>query len=258
MHVSFPLGESLAFLTLFCDQSGHLQNGKPAWRKICGKMGKKMEDGPRPEMAKKWPPKWKKWPKSHSGVHFSILEAIFWSFRAWGHFPFFPIFPGFCVGQVFHSVNGHSDRKTRFPCTQGFDARAPEEFLNVYPQRAQKLTRISRLCMDGEERNSVLDFPCRSCTPRPLRNFDQGHEHTNKARNTATTETDKPLPSPRTRSYRFQCPARGTISCSSEPWQIFVCAPFSCLLIQTLSLIRPLPRNPGEHSNLICTWHWGV
>ena len=71
-----------------CDRSGHLQNGKPARRKNPGHMGKKMENGPRPEMFKEWPPKWKKWPKSHFGVHLSISAAIFWLFRAWGHFSF--------------------------------------------------------------------------------------------------------------------------------------------------------------------------
>ena len=96
-----------------CDRSGHLQNGKPARRKNPGKMGKKMENGPRLKMAKKWLPKWKNGPQNGIWAIFFILAAIFWPFWAWGYFPFsLPFSRDFCVGQVFHSVNGHSDRKT--------------------------------------------------------------------------------------------------------------------------------------------------
>ena len=50
------------------------------------------QNSPRPEVAKRRPPKWKKWtpkwPKSHSRVHLSISAAMFWPFQARGHFPF--------------------------------------------------------------------------------------------------------------------------------------------------------------------------
>ena len=105
-----------------CDRSSHLQNGKLARRKNPGKMGKKMESGLRPEMAKKnaaemenWTPEWDFGHFFHLGDQaiFSISATIFLPIRAWGHFPFsFPFSRDFCVGQVFHSVNGRSDRKS--------------------------------------------------------------------------------------------------------------------------------------------------
>ena len=95
-----------------CDRSGHLQNGKPARRKNPGKIGKKMENGARPKMAEKWPPKWKngggalKWdfqPFSHFCGHFSAIA---------GPGPFsFPFSRDFCAGPVSHSVSDHFDRK---------------------------------------------------------------------------------------------------------------------------------------------------
>ena len=74
----------------------------PARRKNPGKMGKKMENGPRPEMAKKWPPKWKNGHPNGILAIFFILAAIFWPFRVCGHFPFsFPVSRDFFVGQCF-------------------------------------------------------------------------------------------------------------------------------------------------------------
>ena len=71
------------------DGCGHLQNAKRAWPKNPGKMGKKMENGP------KWPPKWTK----PFFRHLSISAAIFRPFQAWGHFPFsFPFSQGFGLG----------------------------------------------------------------------------------------------------------------------------------------------------------------
>ena len=90
---------------------GHLQNGKPVRRKKPKKKGKK---GPRPEMAEKWPPKWKNDPKMGFLPFFSIFSispAIFRPFQAGGHFPFFPFFSHFCTGPVSHSVDGHRARK---------------------------------------------------------------------------------------------------------------------------------------------------
>ena len=50
-------------------------------------------------------------PKSRFRVHFTVLMALFWPFRAWGHFPFsFPFFRDFCSGPVSHSVHGHFNR----------------------------------------------------------------------------------------------------------------------------------------------------
>ena len=75
-----------------------------------------MENGPRPEMAEKWPPKWKNGPENGFGLTlaiFSISAAIFRPFQAWGHFPFsFPFFRDFCSGPVSHSVNGHFNRNS--------------------------------------------------------------------------------------------------------------------------------------------------
>ena len=82
-----------------CDQSAHIQNGKPARRKNPGKMGKKMENGPRPEMAEKWPPKWKNGQKSHFGVHFSIFGGHFSGIS--GHFPFLSHFLGIFASRRF-------------------------------------------------------------------------------------------------------------------------------------------------------------
>ena len=61
-----------------------IQNGKPARHKNPGKMGKKLENGPRPEMAKKWPPKRKNGPQNGQNP---ILGSIF-PFRRpfFGHF----------------------------------------------------------------------------------------------------------------------------------------------------------------------------
>ena len=86
-----------------CDRSGHIQNGKPARHKNPEKMGKKMEHGPKPEIAQKWP-KWKngqKMAKITFWGPFSISVAISRPFWAWGHFPFsFPFCRDFCVGPV--------------------------------------------------------------------------------------------------------------------------------------------------------------
>ena len=76
-----------AFFAYNCDRSGHIQNGKPARCKNPGKMGKKMENGSRAEMAKKRPPKWKNGQKVH-------LESIF-PFRR-------PFFGHFGPGAIFH------------------------------------------------------------------------------------------------------------------------------------------------------------
>ena len=57
-----------------------------------------MGNGPRPEMAEKWPPKWKNGPKMGFWpfiLYFSISVAIFRPFQAGGHFPFFSHFFGF-------------------------------------------------------------------------------------------------------------------------------------------------------------------
>ena len=89
--------------------------GNRSGAKNTGKMGKKMENGPRPEMAEKWPPKW----KNEMGfgpffLYFSISAAIFRPFQAGGHFPFsFPFSPDFCAGPVSHSVDGHRRRNPR-------------------------------------------------------------------------------------------------------------------------------------------------
>ena len=81
------------------------------------KKWEKMENGPRPEMAEKWPPKWKNGPKMgfwpfflyffHFGGHFSAISGR-------GPFSiFFPFFSDFCTGPVSHSVDGHRARKNR-------------------------------------------------------------------------------------------------------------------------------------------------
>ena len=69
-----------------------------------------MENGPRPEMAKKWPLKWKNGPQN------GILERFWPFFHFGGHFaaisglgPFSILFP---IWPVFQSVNGHCDRKS--------------------------------------------------------------------------------------------------------------------------------------------------
>ena len=85
------------------------------------KNGKKMENGPRPEMAEKWPPKWKNGPKMgfwpsflyffHFGGHFSAIS---------GRGPFsilFPFFSDFCAGPVSHSVDGHRARNCNCSAT---------------------------------------------------------------------------------------------------------------------------------------------
>ena len=88
--------------TFACDGSGHLQNGKPARCKNRRKLGKKMEDAPRPRMAEEWPPKWKKMAQLKKGqipicVSIdSILGAIFWPSQAWGHFLFSCPFSRIC------------------------------------------------------------------------------------------------------------------------------------------------------------------
>ena len=101
-----------------CVCGGHLQNGKQVRRKKPGKMGKKMEIGPLPEIAEKWPPKWKN--GRQNGIvaifspFFSISVAIFRPFQTGGHFPFpFPFSPDFCAGPVSYSVDFHRTRNSR-------------------------------------------------------------------------------------------------------------------------------------------------
>ena len=89
---------------------GHLQNGKRSLRINTGKMGKKMENGPKPEMAEKWLPRWKNGPWNGSLAFsrpFSISAAVFQPFQAWAIFHFFPILRDSWAGPVSHSVNGH-------------------------------------------------------------------------------------------------------------------------------------------------------
>ena len=81
-------------MPLSCVCGGRLQNGKPVRRKNPGKMGKKMENGPRPEMAEKWAPKWKNGPKNGILGHFSLF------------FPFWrPFFGHFRPGAIFHFLS---------------------------------------------------------------------------------------------------------------------------------------------------------
>ena len=95
----------------FCVCGSHLQNGKPVWGKNPGKVGKKMENGLRPEMAEKWPLKWKNKPQNgslaifspffHSGGHFPAISG-------WGPFSIFPFCRIFPPHQFpIQTVDGH-------------------------------------------------------------------------------------------------------------------------------------------------------
>ena len=75
------------------DRSGHIQNGKPARHKNPRANWKENGKWPQArEMAEEWPQIWKMDPKNWiSGVHFSILAAVFRPFFVPGaifHFPF--------------------------------------------------------------------------------------------------------------------------------------------------------------------------
>ena len=91
-----------------------MQNGKPARRKNPGKMGKKMENGSRTEMAEKWPPKWT------NGHENGILGSIF-PFR-------WPFFGHFGPGAIFHFLS-------HFPGTFA-SGRFP--IPRIWPLRSQK------------------------------------------------------------------------------------------------------------------------
>ena len=67
-----------------CVCGDHLQNGKPVRRKNPGIMGSQMENGPRPEMAEEWPPKWKNGPQNRVWAIFSPFFPFWWPF--FGHF----------------------------------------------------------------------------------------------------------------------------------------------------------------------------
>ena len=96
-----------------CDQSGHLQNGKPARRKNPLKMGKKMENGPRPEMAKNWPPKWKNGQNPILGFIFPFRWPFFGHFGPVAILHFLSHFQGiFASARISNSVDGHSDLNT--------------------------------------------------------------------------------------------------------------------------------------------------
>ena len=70
--------------------------------------GKKMENGPRPEMAIKME-KWTR--KSDFGLILAISVFFFSAISGVGPFSiFFPFFWDFCSGPVSHSVNGHFNR----------------------------------------------------------------------------------------------------------------------------------------------------
>ena len=72
-----------------------------------GKMGKETENGPRPEMAEKWPPKWKTGPQNG----FSISAAMFWPFSGLGLFSiFFLILPGFLCRAGFSILDKRGDQ----------------------------------------------------------------------------------------------------------------------------------------------------
>ena len=86
--------------------------------KIPEKWARTWENGPTPEMAERWPPKWKKWPKSGQNPNFLSIFPFWLPFfghlsaiSGLGHFPFsFPFFPDFCSGPVSHFVNAHFNR----------------------------------------------------------------------------------------------------------------------------------------------------
>ena len=80
--------------------------------------GKENGKWPQARNGQKMAAEMEKWPKKGQnpilGPIFPFRLAIFWPFRAWGHFPFsFPFSRDFCVGPVSHSVYGHFDRKCR-------------------------------------------------------------------------------------------------------------------------------------------------
>ena len=80
--------------------------------KIPGKWERKW-----PEMAKKWTPKWENGAQNGSLALFPF-RGPFLAISGLGPFTIlFPIFRDLYVGQVFHSVNGHSDRITKPSCS---------------------------------------------------------------------------------------------------------------------------------------------
>ena len=76
-----------------------IQNGKPARHKNPEKMGKKIEHGPKPEMAEKWPPEWKNGPQNGQNPILGPIFPFRWplsTILGLGPFSiFFPIFSGF-------------------------------------------------------------------------------------------------------------------------------------------------------------------
>ena len=90
-------------------------------RKNPGKL-EKLDNGRRPAMAEKWPPKWKKWRKNGPNPIFGSIRPFFLRFFPFrrpfsGHFRPGTIFhflshsPDFCAGPVSDSVDGHRRRK---------------------------------------------------------------------------------------------------------------------------------------------------
>ena len=90
------------------------------WKKI----GRKIENGPRPEMGKKWPQNGKKNRKMTPNPIFSPFWGHFFPISSRGPFSIFrPIFPIFGFWPVFHSIPGGL---TRNPFNLG---RAPNFWL---------------------------------------------------------------------------------------------------------------------------------
>ena len=105
----------------------------------------KMENGPRPDMAEKWPPKWKNGPKMGFWpffLYFSISAAIFRPFQAGGHFPFLPIFFGFL-------------RQTGFPFCR-WPPRAQPSFQFLVPGKIRMYPRSGFLAPGG----NIRMYPC--------------------------------------------------------------------------------------------------
>ena len=149
--------------------SSHLQNGKPARRKNPGKMGKRMENGPKAKMAKKWPNNGKK-------VHLSNLAAICGNFGLGAIFHLLShFFRDFRVGQVSNSVNGRSHCNGK-PQSQHVKAKpCPPRTIQSWKWQALWATT---LVPDATCHLHCISQVARRChqpiTPKFVRSFEKG------------------------------------------------------------------------------------